>query len=122
MAALKLGADAVSMVDIDPQAITASQRNAERNGIDAGLWVGEPSNLTGSHYDLLVANILANPLLALAQRFAELVSPGGSLLLTGLLDAQEQSIKDAYSAWFSDWSAAHRDGWLCLHSKRSAYT
>ena len=122
LAALKLGARAVSLVDIDPQAITASQRNAEYNQVQAKAWVGAPSDLGDRHFDVLLANILANPLLTLAESFAQLVVPGGDLLLTGLLDPQAEQMTDAYDRWFSDWSTAHRDGWLSLHGKRSGHS
>jgi ribosomal protein L11 methyltransferase len=122
IAAVKLGARAVSMVDIDPQAITASQRNSGHNQVQEQVWVGTPGDLAEANFDILVANILANPLLGLAERFAQLVARGGDVLLTGLLDAQAELIIDTYEPWFSDWSAAHLDGWLRLHGKRSSHS
>jgi len=122
IAAAKLGARTVSMVDIDPQAITASQRNAKHNQVQERVWVGTPADLAEANFEVLVANILANPLLELAERFAQLVAPGGDVLLTGLLDAQAALMIDAYEPWFSDWSATHLDGWLRLHGKRSGHS
>lgn len=122
LAALKLGARAASLVDIDPQAVTASLRNAKRNRVSERAWIGTPAELLETDFNVLVANILANPLQDLAERFAQFVVPGGDLVLTGLLDHQGDALIGAYDPWFSDWATARRDGWLRLTGKRSDHS
>ena len=119
LAALKLGASHAWLVDIDTQALVSSAQNAAQNALQDRTWIGAPEQLDELQFDILLANILANPLTALAARFAELVLPGGDLLLTGLLAQQEAALLDAYAANFEDFSRYRRDGWLCLHGKRS---
>ncbi len=119
LAGLKLGAERAWLVDIDPQAVMASAQNAKQNNLQVETWIGTPEQLEISQCDLLMANILANPLIQLATRFARLVVPDGDLLLTGLLATQENALKQAYDGHFASWSSYHRDGWLCLHGKRS---
>jgi ribosomal protein L11 methyltransferase len=94
IAASKLGAKQVRGTDIDPQAITASQDNAERNqvGIDFQL----VKNFKAQPADLLIANILAGPLKELATEFDRLVKPGGRLVLSGLLQSQADELVEHY--------------------------
>ena len=122
IAGLKLGARAASLVDLDPQAVAASRHNAERNQVLQRAWIGTPDELPEADFDVLIANILANPLRELAERFAQLVVRGGDVVLTGLLDNQAAALIDTYDPWFSDWVTARRDGWLRLHGKRSSHS
>ena len=94
IAASKLGAKQVRGTDIDPQAITASQDNAERNqvGIDFQL----VKNFKAQPADLLIANILAGPLKELSTEFDRLVKPGGRLVLSGLLQSQADELVEHY--------------------------
>lgn len=114
LAAARLGASAVQAVDTDPQALTACRANAGSNGLE--ITVSDPENAEPA--DLVLANILAAPLLALAPRLAGLTRPGGQLILSGLLCAQGKSIEAAYGHAFEFESGAARDGWLRLDGCR----
>jgi len=118
IAALKLGAATAWGVDIDAQALWASRENAAHNGVDAGLMTGLPEALPDRHFDLLLANILANPLIELAPRLAGLVRTGGDLVLSGILGEQADAVRTAYERWFSLSETVERDGWVCLHGVR----
>ena len=119
LAALKLGAASVSAFDIDPQAVIATRDNARRNGLGAQLVVLEADAAPAGEFDLVLANILARPLVALAPDFAKLC-PTGTLLLAGLLEAQAVEVADAYRPWFDIATAARRDGWIALSGHRRA--
>ena len=102
IAACKLGASQVHGVDIDPQALTATQENAYRNEIDtAQLTISLPDQLPDDTVDLLVANILSGPLVELAPRFAALVREKGKILLSGILKSQAHEIELAYQQYFT---------------------
>jgi len=118
IAALKLGAAAAWGVDIDAQALWASRENAAHNGVDAGLMTGLPEALPDQRFDVLLANILANPLIELAPRLAGLVRVGGDLVLSGILGEQAAAVRTAYERWFSLSETVERDGWVCLHGIR----
>ena len=120
IAAARLEAAAVRAIDIDPQALTATRDNAGRNGVDRRLTVtGDPELATGGT-DVLVANILAGPLVELAPRFAAAVRPGGRLALSGLLVEQAATVTAAYRPWFDIDTTATRDGWALLAGLRRA--
>jgi ribosomal protein L11 methyltransferase len=103
LAACLLEAAAVTAVDHDPQALVATRDNAAYNGVAAGqLSVTTPDALAGSEdeqgaYDVVIANILANPLVELAEALCGYLAPSGYLVLSGLLHAQEDRIRNAYS-------------------------
>jgi ribosomal protein L11 methyltransferase len=95
--AARLGAGPVAGVDIDPQAVEAARANAARNGVQAQYttpdeFARDPSRT----FDLVVANILANPLCLLAPTLARRVRAGGHLILSGILERQAESVIDAY--------------------------
>ena len=120
IAALKLGASTAHAVDIDPQALIATQQNAVRNGIDAGLTAtGEPT-LAKASADVLVANILAGPLVELAPRLAAAVRAGGELALSGVLADQVDAVTAAYRPWFDITFTGTRDGWGLIAGQRRA--
>ena len=121
VAALLLGAARVRAVDIDPQALTATRDNAGRNGIDpARLLVGEPALLAGAGpAQLLLANILAGPLIELAPRLAALLAPGGHAVLSGVLETQAEAVCAAYLPWFTHLGTARRDEWCRIDLLRS---
>lgn len=96
LAANKLGANTVQGTDIDPQAITASEQNAERNSAEIPFKLVKDFN--SEPVDLLVANILAGPLKELADEFDRLLKPGGTLVLSGLLSTQAQELQAHYEA------------------------
>ncbi|NLZ11843.1 MAG: 50S ribosomal protein L11 methyltransferase [Alcaligenaceae bacterium] len=118
IAARKLGCGAAWAVDIDPQAVSATRYNAQVNGVD--LQAGLPDALPEGRFEVVVANILSNPLKVLAPMLANRVAPGGHLVLSGVLERQADEVAQAYAPWLamSVWKA--RDGWVCLHGQRSA--
>ncbi|MDT8388850.1 MAG: 50S ribosomal protein L11 methyltransferase [Thiogranum sp.] len=119
IAALKLGAEAVWAVDIDPQALWASNENAERNQVAERLHTLLPDALPAQLCDLLLANILANPLLELAPQLAARVRPGGAVVLSGILEDQADRVRTAYARWFDMAPVQLSDGWACLQGIRS---
>ena len=116
IAAAKLGAREVSGTDIDPQALMASKANAIANGVVASF--AAPDALAAATYDVVIANILTNPLLLLAPALAARVRGGGRIALTGILATQAGAVIGAYERWFriAPWRAA--DGWTLLAGTR----
>lgn len=100
VAGLLLGAASAVGTDIDPQAITASEENARKNGVADKLQCYLPKQLPQQPVDILLANILANPLIELASQLASLVKPGGHLVLSGILQEQAESVRQAYLPYF----------------------
>ncbi|MGP8309085.1 50S ribosomal protein L11 methyltransferase [Vibrio sp. YIC-376] len=97
IAAIKLGAEKVIGIDIDPQALQASRDNAERNGVADQLEVYLPQNQPeGLIADVVVANILAGPLRELAPVIKGLVKPNGDLAMSGVLDTQAEDVANYY--------------------------
>ena len=118
VAAAKLGASRVLAVDIDPQALIATRENALRNQIAGALAVTGNPVLAPHSADVLLANILAGPLVELAPRFAEALVPGGRLALSGLLPEQADAVTAAYRPWFHIETTTTRDGWVLLSARR----
>lgn len=117
IAALKLGARHVHGIDIDPQALTASRSNAERNQVSHSLTLSLDDQPPPAA-DVVLANILAGPLLELAPRLAALTRPGGHIVLSGVLQDQAATIQTCYAAWFEMDAVAVQDGWARLSGKR----
>jgi ribosomal protein L11 methyltransferase len=120
VAAALLGASAVRAVDIDPQALIATRENAERNGVASRLTVTGNPALAPAAADILIANILAAPLVELAPAFAAALRPGGLIALSGILQEQANTVTAAYRPWFDIGTPATRDGWLRLGGRRNA--
>lgn len=120
IAALKLGATSALAVDIDPQAVIATHDNAQRNGVADRLTVCTVEQMRARPAHLLLANILAEPLMSLAPRLAELVLPGGALVLSGLLAHQAPAVAMPYQPWFDIEPMTVRDDWARLSGKRRA--
>jgi len=115
VAAALLGASSVRAVDIDPQAIEATRRNADANGVASVVDSGLPSLLSkASQCDLLLANILCEPLLQLAPEIAKLVRRGGTLVMSGVLLEQIDRIRLGYNAWFEFDQIDSQDDWALL--------
>lgn len=113
IAALLLGARHAVGTDIDPQAIEASRDNARRNQIDDEyLDFHLPEAMPSQPADILLANILAGPLVALAPQLTALVRPGGHLVLSGILAEQTDEILTAYRDSFELDPVANREGWI----------
>lgn len=119
IAALKLGAKRVVGVDIDPQAIEASQANAKRNNVEGQIELYLPKDQPANFQaDVVVANILAGPLAELKAVISSYVKPGGQLALSGILQSQAQSVIDAYSDEFSFDPIAVQDEWVRLSARK----
>ncbi len=116
LAALKLGAKKVHAVDIDEQALQASHSNANNNGISSSrLMLSQPEQLGNLIIDLLIANILCGPLIELAPNIAKRVKPGGSIILSGILENQTKEITHTYQHWFESFTLKEKDGWVLIH-------
>ncbi len=118
IAAMKLGAASALGIDIDPVALPAARDNARANGVaadfrDANQPVGEPAGI-------VLANILANPLKALAPALARHTRAGGHLVLAGLLDEQAEDLVAIYAPWFDLQCWRSIEGWSCLAGMRRA--
>jgi len=118
LAAARLGAAAVVAVDIDPQAISACESNVAGNQLQHCVRVGHPDHIELQAADILLANVLLNPLLELRERLAGLVKPGGRLVLSGLLAHQVDTCLEAYRPCFTMQSAEFRDEWALLQGVR----
>jgi ribosomal protein L11 methyltransferase len=112
IAAAKLGASKVLGVDIDPQAVSAAKNNAERNNVSAQF--DDSSRALRGQFDIVVANILANPLKALAPAITAHVRPGGRLALSGILAEQAEELIAIYAPYILLSIADSREGWICL--------
>ena len=116
IAAARLGASRVDGVDIDAQAITASRANASANHVTATFVEASRFGAGAAvDYDVVVANILANPLIVLAPLVAARVGRGGRVVLSGILAAQAPAVAAAYAEWFNIavWKAGE-DDWVAL--------
>lgn len=120
VAAACLGASTVTAVDNDPQALTATTENARINHVADRVRVFAPEEAPDEATDILIANILANPLIELAPRLAGLVRPGGRIALTGILDHQADSVADAYAPWFPEMSRSQDAEWVLLSGTRAS--
>jgi ribosomal protein L11 methyltransferase len=118
IAALKLGAARAVGVDNDPQALTASQDNAERNGVAERLALFLPGDHAGEPADVFVANILAGPLGELAPTFAAAAKPGAPFAISGILDGQQDELLARYAAWFDALRVDTREGWVRISGRR----
>ncbi len=112
IAALKLGARRAVGVDIDPDAVATARANARRNGV-AGEFLEDCAPLTFTA-DLVIANILANPLKLLAPILASRCRHGGQIALSGILPDQVRDVESCYSPWIAFVPPAETEGWVCL--------
>ncbi len=118
IAALKLGAADAQAVDIDEQALAATRSNAEINQIaDGTLKLGQPETLNGG-VDLLIANILLEPLMKLSSRFDELLNDKGELIVSGLLKEQVDALVDHYQERFQLAATFFHEDWALCHFKK----
>jgi ribosomal protein L11 methyltransferase len=119
IAAGKLGAGAITGTDIDAQALQAARANSDANAVDADYT--EPDLLRAGTWDVVLANILSNPLKLLAPALLARVAPGGALVLAGVLERQADEVIEAYRSAdpgvpLSVWNA--EEGWVCLAGRR----
>lgn len=125
IAAALLGAEKVWATDIDPQALLATRDNAEKNQVLANIETLLPRELPELQVDVLLANILAGPLTELAPLFASHIEQGGQVVLSGIIESQQQNIINAYQDYFDislyrQQSEAGQEPWICLHGTRKA--
>jgi ribosomal protein L11 methyltransferase len=118
IAALKLGASRVIAVDHDPQAVLATQSNAERNGVADRLTAMHSNEFTAEHVDVVLANILANILIDLNPLIGSLARRQGTVVLSGLLTEQSPAVQQAYADRFTFTAAPSLDGWALLHGTK----
>jgi ribosomal protein L11 methyltransferase len=119
IAALAFGARTAWAIDNDPQALTATRDNGRLNGCDESrLLVGAPHELPDVEVDVLLANILAAPLVALAGAFADRLAHGGRLVLSGVLERQVAEVAAAYEPHFEYIEHCVRDGWARIDAAR----
>lgn len=116
IAAGKLGAAQIDGVDTDPQAILATRDNAQRNSVEVRALL--PDALPDGEYDIVVANILANPLITLAPALGARTRRGGHIALAGLLVSQAEDVLAAYRPAFDAGVAATEDGWALVEGVR----
>ena len=116
IAAVLLGAKIAYAVDIDPQAITATQYNAEKNSVQEIIitCLPEQFNLINVKADVVLANILAKPLIEMARQITSLVVSGGHLVLSGILAEQALSVIEAYQPNVSLDNLAQQEDWVRL--------
>ena len=112
IAAAKLGAAKVDATDIDPVAVETAAANARRNEVALGLCA--PEELGSGLYDIVLANILSQPLIVLAPLLAARTAPAGRIALAGVLDSQADEVAAAYAPWFAMTVSLRQDGWALL--------
>jgi ribosomal protein L11 methyltransferase len=116
IAAMKLGASRAWGIDIDPQAVAAAERNAARNGVGATFLPAADSLRAPA--DIVVANILAQPLIVLAPVIAKLNPAGGRVALSGILAHQADEVMEAWRPWYDFGPSSDEDGWVLLSAVR----
>jgi ribosomal protein L11 methyltransferase len=120
IAAKKLGCNPVVGTDIDPQAMVAARSNAEINAVDITFALPDdavPMLDADARYDIVMANILANPLQVLAPALVRRIRPGGQIVLSGVLSRQADEVIATYSQWLTLSVWKESDGWVCLSGR-----
>lgn len=117
-AALK-GAARIDAVDNDPQALESTRDNAGRNGISSRVSVFLPEEFSETGADIVMANILAGPLVELSQDLLNILRPGGKLVLSGILEEQAEQLVEAYRNSMNELKVTVRDGWVRLDGERT---
>ncbi len=117
IAAAKLGASHVDAVDIDPDAVRTAAANAAANGV--ALRSAQPEELAPGQYDVVVSNILAQPLIVLAPLLAARTLRGGRLALAGVLSSQAAEVAAAYAPFFEARDTHEEEGWTLIEGVRS---
>ncbi len=121
IAAAMCGAASIQAVDIDPQALLATNSNATQNSVAQQISTTLPDEATGklAAVDCLLANILANPLIELAHYFSTLVKHNGIIVLSGVLSEQATQVSAAYEQWFEFLPVTEKEGWVRLVARRN---
>ncbi|MCU7959053.1 MAG: 50S ribosomal protein L11 methyltransferase [gamma proteobacterium symbiont of Bathyaustriella thionipta] len=118
IAALALGAQQAVAVDYDPQALIATQANALGNGVSDRLHSYSPQDCPAQSFDRVVANILAAPLIDLAETLAGYCKTGGRIALSGILTQQADDVMQAYRRWFDLAEVRQQDDWCLIHGRK----
>lgn len=119
IAAALLGAKHVWAIDHDPQALMATQANARQNQVEKQITVGQPDELPDLKSKLILANILAGPLMSLAPVLAEHTKFDGHLVLSGLLAKQAAEVAEHYQPWFTMQAPREKEDWVLLEGKKT---
>jgi len=117
IAALLLGAERALCVDIDPQALIATRNNAQANGVEDRIVTLLPADFEPQTHDVVLANILANPLIQLSPLLAQCAKPSAALVMAGLLDRHADEVRAAYAEWFDFEPDVSREGWTRLTAR-----
>jgi ribosomal protein L11 methyltransferase len=118
IAALKLGARSALAIDHDPQALEASRDNALKNGVAERLHICLPDETPAIQADILVANILAGPLMNLAPTLIDLLKPAGHFALSGILTEQEEEVAARYRSFAKLQPSRQQEGWVLIPGTR----
>ena len=118
IAAAKLGADTVTGIDIDPQALQATRDNALRNEVSDTISTHLPMTLPDAGFDMLLANILAGPLTELAPMLCKAIKPGAELVLSGILAEQAENILQAYGKYCDMEAPVQQDDWIRVSGRK----
>ena len=119
IAALLLGAKRVIGVDNDPQALEASAENARRNNIEDGrIELYLPDDSPEVTADMMIANILAKPLMTLSSKLSQMTKQGGLLVLSGILAEQAEEVSECYNEWFEMEPPAQQEEWIRLSGQK----
>jgi ribosomal protein L11 methyltransferase len=118
------GAERVVAIDHDPQALTATLDNARRNGVESRIVAGLPGTpeaqqALADRAEIVVANILAAPLIELSASLSDAVAPGGQLALSGILEAQAESVDGCYCERLQPDRQGRREEWVLLTYRRT---
>lgn len=116
IAAAKLGASQVDAVDVDPLAVQTASDNARLNQVS--MRTALPEALAPATYDIVVSNILAQPLIMLAPLLAARTAPGGRVALAGILESQGAEVAAAYAPWFHMQAGTLEDVWVLVEGVR----
>ena len=116
IAAIKLGAGRATAIDIDAAALLAARHNAMQNQV--AVQFESAAQSPSAEHDIVLANILAGPLVVLAPLLAHATRSGGRIVLSGLLEQQAAEVSDTYSVWFAMDSPRHDEGWVLLSGVR----
>jgi len=116
--AILLGAKHAEAIDLDPQALIATRDNAEKNNVSSNIDIYLPKEFANQQTPLLLANILASPLIELAPYFADLTLPQGQIVLSGILAEQAEAVLSAYKANFDIQIWKQQGDWVCLAGVR----
>ena len=116
IAALKLGCSSSTAVDIDTEALNVTKQNSFINKLSIPTYL--PKNLPKMKCDIIIANILANPLIELFPKFQSLLKPGGYLVISGILESQIKNVKTHYNNYFSIKNCKIKEEWALISGSK----